>query len=329
MNKINIAIIGAGLIGKKRAQALLKIPNSSLDYVYDINKEASDKFAKEYKCKVVKNIEEILNDTNISLVIIAIRHKDAAELAPKILRRKDVLMEKPIGRNLIETKKIINAAQRHKTKLFAGFNYRFYPHIQEGLSFIKNKKLGKIISSTFTIGHAAFLGYEKTWKMDKDLCGGGVILDPGIHMVDLMQTFFGTPKNLQVFSNNIGWKNKVEDEAFLVFTFSDKTISHHHYSLNMAKNTFEIEIIGTKGMIRISGRGGNYGPMRFLFVPRWFWQPGNGEIIKEEYGQEDQSFYLELKSVFENIRTKKNVNTYTEYIKSMKVIDKIYNKQKL
>lgn len=326
MNKVGVAIIGAGLIGKKRAEALLEIPNTSLEYIYDINKEVANAFAKEYRCQVAENIENVLNNSSIGLVIIAIRHKDAAELAPIILRKKNVLMEKPIGRNLKETKAIINAAKRYKTKLFVGFNYRFYPHIQEALSFIKNEKIGKIISSIFTIGHAAFPGYEKTWKMDKDLCGGGVILDPGIHMIDLMLTFFGVPKSLQAFSSRIGWKTKVEDEAFVIFVFSDNTISQHHYSLNMAKNTFEIEIIGTKGIIRMSGRGGNYGPIQFLFAPRWFWQTGNGKIIKKEYGKEDQSLYLELKSVIADILTKKSGDTYTEFISDMKLIDKIYNK---
>ncbi len=318
--------MGAGLIGKKRAEALLKIPNSTLRYIYDINKVASKTFAKQYKSKVAENIDEILSDQKTNLVIIAIRHKDAAALAPSVLKKKNVLIEKPIGRNLSETRKIINAAKRYNTKLFAGFNYRYYPHLQKALSFIKHKKLGQIISSTFKIGHAAFPGYEKTWKMDKDLCGGGVFLDPGVHMLDLMQLLHGKPETLDAFSNRIGWKSKVEEEAFLVFTFSDKTISEHHYSLNLAKNTFMIELIGTKGTLTLSGRGGNYGPMRLVYIPRWFWQPDSDKIIEEDYGIVDQSFYFELKSIINDIiANKKQESIFPEFLSVMKLIDTIYN----
>lgn len=323
MKKIRVAIIGAGLIGKKRAEAIKKISEYSLVYIYDINKKAADDFSKLYDCQVVKNLNDILNDKTIDLVIIAIRHKDAAILTPRVLEKKNVLLEKPLGRNFIEAQKIIDTAKKYNRMLSVGFSFRCYPHIRLAKKYLENKKLGKIISSTFKIGHAAFPGYEKTWKMDKDLCGGGVILDPGIHMIDLMFTLIGKPQKQHVYMSSKGWNSKVEDEAFMIFEYANKSISSHHYSLNFSKNTFFIEIIGTKGTLRLEGRAGNYGDMTFSFTPKWFWL-NKKETIMKNFGDNDTSFYEELKELATKINKRNQSNDYASYLDSMKILDTLY-----
>ena len=155
--------------------------------------------------------------------------------------------------------------------------------------YLNDKKLGKIISSSFIIGHAAHPGYEKTWKMNKELCGGGVILDPGIHMIDLMNFRLGEPKSSKIFTSSLGWQTKVEDEAWLTFKYNDKSTSNHHYNLNMTKNSFAIEIIGKKGIKRLSGRGGFYVSIKFAFYVRLHWQD-NKNNIKKEFSNDDKSF---------------------------------------
>lgn|SRR3989344_157833 len=324
MKKINVAIIGAGLMGQKRAEAVLKIPECKLAYVYDIQKQTSANFATKFRCEISKSIDDIINNRFIDIVFLCIRHKDAAKLAPLILSKKNLLLEKPVGRNYQECRKIVDSALKNKTLLFAGFNYHFYPHISELEKTISGGNLGEIISSRFVIGHAAFPGYEKTWKMNKNLCGGGVILDPGIHMIDLMISFFGYPKSFNTTINNIGWKTEVEDEVSILFKFKKNSFSTHHYSLNFAKNKLEIEIIGTKGVARATGRGGNYGPMKFEYIPRWHWK--RALKIKEKiFGNEDSSFYNELLYYFHNWKFPEKIRSkYNTYKLSMKLIDSLF-----
>lgn len=325
MKSYTIAIIGAGLIGKKRADALKKIPNTSLAGIYDISDTISKTFAKNYQCNIYKSIDEIIHDPTINFVILAIRHKDAAEIAPLVLQFKPLLMEKPMGRFTGETKLIIASARKHKNNVFVGFNYEYYPHIKLAKQYIKEKKLGNIISSTFILGHAAEPGYESSWKMDKDLCGGGVIIDPGIHMIDLMLQLFGKPSQQLGISSKLGWNTNVEDEAFITFTFPDGSISQHHYSLNMAKNTCFIEFIGTAGVLRLQGRGGRYGSMQFELVPRWHWQ-ANEKIIHNDFGQCDDSFYEELLAILhEGKKTISEQETrYKRYENGMDIITSLY-----
>lgn len=323
MKQISIAIIGAGLIGKKRADAIQQIPGFTLKCIFDVNTQAMEAFAKTYSCKTASSIEAILADTSIDLVILAIAHKPAAELAPHILSYKHLLIEKPLGRTYSEAEKIVTAAKTSGKQLFVGFNYHFYEHVQLAQEYVSKGIIGDVVSSTFTIGHAAQPGYEKTWKMSKDICGGGVILDPGIHFIDLMIMFFGIPKRYSSLTNNLGWNTEVEDEATITFLMQNNTFSIHHYSLNFSQNTFYIEIVGTKGVIRLSGRGGNYGDMTFSFTPKWHWQTGEKVILKN-FGKEDTSFYKELLHVHEDLNANRE-EPYEKFLASMKLLDNLYS----
>lgn len=317
----NVAIIGAGLIGRKRADALKKISGFKLTHIFDLNRAATKSFIESYPSKEAESIESIIENPDIDLVILAIRHKDAAILAPKILKKKNLLIEKPSGRNLKEAQKIVDTASQNKTQLFVGFNYPFYPHIQLVHHYLQKGLIGDVISSKFVIGHAAFPGYEKTWKMDKDLCGGGIILDPGVHMLDLMIHFFGYPKTFHIAANKEGWHSEVEDEASIIFEYPKKIFSMHHYSLNFAKNKMEIEIVGTKGTVTASGRGGNYDTMKFEFIPRWHWKTKKPIIVKK-FKDEDTSFYEELVSYKKILNQKKSfTQNYSYFLQTMKLFD--------
>ncbi|OGK21575.1 hypothetical protein A3C23_01690 [Candidatus Roizmanbacteria bacterium RIFCSPHIGHO2_02_FULL_37_13b] len=326
MKKLSVSIIGTGLIGQKRAEAIIRIQGFKLYSAFDINETALKTFVKKYNCIQAKNIEEIIDVKTIDLVILAIPHQYAAEIAPKIIKYKNLLLEKPVGRNLKETTRIVGNVEKYHHLLFAGFNCHYYPHIKLLIDYIEQNKLGQIISSSFNLGHASYPGYEKTWKMNKELCGGGVILDPGIHMIDLMISIFDVPSSVDLSTNSLGWQMAVEDEAFLIFKFNNGSISQHHYSLNLAQNTLFIEVVGSKGIVRITGRGGNYGNMKFEFTPRWFWKT-NQKIVKEDFGSEDNSFYDEMVDIKIKLRSKKfdYVQENNRFLKTMQLIDQIYN----
>lgn len=320
MKKITVAIIGAGLIGKKRADALKRIPEYSLKTIFDVNKKAMNDFAEMYHCDPANSVDTILKDPTIDMVILAIAHKPAAEMAPKIVAEKHLLIEKPLGRNSEEAKSIITAAQKSGKKLFVGFNYIYYPHIKKAFAELKKGTIGELVSSTFRIGHAAEPGYENSWKMSKEMCGGGVIIDPGIHFLHLMISEIGYPEHFMATAINLGWKTEVEDEAVIVFQLKDQIISSHHYSLNMSHNTLFIELIGTKGVIRATGRSGNYGLMKYSFVPRWHWK-NQEPVVYEEFDNKDDSFFMELQDIVTKLNKKRD---YTEYIDTMKLLDSLY-----
>lgn len=324
LNILNAVIIGTGLIGNKRADAILELPQYKLVSAFDVNPESLDKFCQKYNCHK-SNLNQIIHNDTIDLVILAINHQEAARLAPKILRYKNLLMEKPIGRNIKETKRIINIATKYKHNLFGGFNYHFYPHITKAKQMIQHNIVGDILSSTFIIGHGAQPSYEKTWKMDKKLCGGGVIIDPGVHMIDLMTFLIGISKKYTVIKNSLGWNTSVEDEAAIVFQYPNNSFSIHHYSLNLSKNTLFIEIVGSKGTLRLNGRGGNYGDMTLNFTPKWHWID-NKPIIDHNYGKVDNSFFEELQHIYKILNQSK-IPDYTIYLNNMKIISNIYRKK--
>jgi predicted dehydrogenase len=320
MKKIHVAIIGAGLIGKKRAEAIQKLDQFSLERIFDVNTDAMNDFAERYACAKAESVDSIIKDTSIDLVVLAIAHKPAAEMAPDIVAHKHLLIEKPLGRNLKEAQAITEAAEKSGKHVFVGFNYIYYPHIRKAFEELHKGTVGELISSTLRIGHAAEPGYEKTWKMSKEVCGGGVIIDPGIHLLHLMISHIGYPDDFSVTSTNKGWNTDVEDEALIVFRHKDITFSTHHYSLNLSRNTLFIELIGTKGVIRATGRGGNYGSMKYSFVPRWHWKT-NEKVISEDFGKEDSSFFDEMKDIPERLESAPD---YSDYLETMKLLNALY-----
>ena len=108
---MNVAIIGAGLIGKKRAFALDK--NDCLLLVCDINKNSSKRLANEFSVDYTDNINDIINNINIDIVIISVINKYTAEIAVAMLKSgKNVLCEKPLGRNTEESQAILLATEK-------------------------------------------------------------------------------------------------------------------------------------------------------------------------------------------------------------------------
>jgi predicted dehydrogenase len=136
-----------------------------------------------------------------------------------------------------------------------------------------------------------------------------------------MITALGYPDDFSMTASTLGWESEVEDEAIIVFRFHDITMSTHHYSLNMSQNTLFIEFIGTKGVIRVTGRGGNYGSMKYSFVPRWHWKT-NEPVIEEDFGKEDNSFLSEMEDIVNKLKGKSD---YAIYTSTMKLLDALYS----
>ena len=176
-----VGIIGCGLIGSKRAKSLRE--NSKLIACADIDNEKAKSFAKEHKVlKVFKSAEELVKEKDIDIVIISTLHDSLAYLTTlAILECKHVLVEKPAARSSSELLKVIDIAKNAKTKVHVGFNHRYHRAFQKAKSIIKNKLLGELMFIRARYGHGARLGYEKEWRADPKLSGGGELIDQGFN----------------------------------------------------------------------------------------------------------------------------------------------------
>lgn len=324
---MNVAIIGAGIIGKKRATALPK--GVKLHTICDINLERAEALALEFKCKSEHDWKKVVKDPNIQAVIVSTINKYLAQITKEaILQKKHVLVEKPGAKNLLELKKIA-LVFKNKTVLMYGYNHRYHPAILMAKKIIDSKKYGKVLFIRAKYGHGGRLGYEKEWRFNKDLAGGGELLDQGVHLIDLTNYFCGELSDVLGTTNKLFWRSELEDSAFFILRNKKGPIAHLSASCVEWKNIFCFEVILQTAKIQIDGLGKSYGREKLTLYTM---KPEMGPPQIEEFlfDEKDTSWEEETKHFFDLIRKKKyNNQSLNDAIYTLSIVDKLYRKKSL
>jgi predicted dehydrogenase len=290
-----IIICGLGLIGKQRYSALVEAGYSSENIlVYDPNLSTLSK-SRDF---IQIDMKEFESDIDVERVIVSTPHFYSADIAGRFLDfGAKVLMEKPMGRNLAEAKQLYQNI--NSKNLSIGFNYRFMPAVQILRQEIQNNSLGEIHTIRLELGHGGSPSDRKSWKLNPVAAGGGALLDPGIHLLDLMGYIFGCNVENTQIAGALDWKGfwlTGIEETVSAIGYFNSTIVNFHVSLVSWKTRFEIEVIGTDGYFRISGRGRSDGPQIITKGKRWGWQTSTSQEDSEErivLATEDKSIKVE------------------------------------
>jgi len=325
----NVAIIGAGLIGRKRDLALKRIKEAKLKVIVDVVPERAESLAREFDCDWGTEWQKVISRNDIDVVIVATVNKYLAEISIRSLEnKKHVLCEKPLGRNVEESIKILKASIKNKVVLKVGFNHRFHPAIEKAKEIVDKGEIGKIMFFRCRYGHGGRPDYEREWRADKELCGGGELLDQGIHVVDLFRWFAGEFDEALGYTPTFFWKIEVEDNAFAFFKKRDGVIAFMHTSWTQWKNLFSFEIFGGKGYLIINGLGGSYGKEILKVGKR---KPGGGIPEEEvmEFEGDDISWQKELTEFFAAIDERREAggSGYDGY-KANLMIEAVYQSAK-
>lgn len=319
---MNVGIIGCGLIGNKRAKSILA-NGDRVVMACDTNLSSLTDFGFRYNCKITHMFEELVANPDIDAVVISTPNKYIKQLSTEALYYgKHVLCEKPPGRNLEETKEIARVAKKTGKTVKVGFNHRFHPGISYAKSLCDNNVVGDIMYIRSVYGHGGREGYEKEWRMDKEISGGGELLDQGVHIIDLSRWFLG--EFAEVFGDleSCYWKEGIEDNVFAFLRTEDKKVSQFQTSWTQWKNKFSFEIYGNDGYILVNGLGGSYGKETVTVGKR-----SNKGIPTEDscIFDYDDSWDKE----WDNFATaiKMNIHPYSDIedaVKTMEIVDAIY-----
>ncbi len=173
-----------------------------------------------------------------------------------------VICEKPLAMNVSECDDMIAVAEKHARRLFVAHNMRTMPQFRKIKQLIDSQRLGKVFLADFQ-----YLGYEverlndtNNWKGTKDKAGGGVLLDGGYHVVDLVNYCFGMPENVKAVMQRsvVTAENKEEDNALLLAEYPGKLIANVVASFSAKTEGSEkgptlmlkVAVYGTKGTVR-------------------------------------------------------------------------------
>ncbi|MDF2922251.1 MAG: oxidoreductase [Paenibacillaceae bacterium] len=201
MDKLNIALIGAGSISGSHGQAYERNPHAVLAAVCDLNEERARQAAKRYGCrKVTTDYREIMADSDIDAVSVCTWNNAHAEISIAALQAgKHVLVEKPLCMSVEEALRVREAARASDRVLQVGFVRRYDPNAQMLKRFADAGEFGDIYYAKAS--SIRRLGNPGGWFSDIARSGGGPLIDIGVHVIDLSWYMMGKPKPVSVSAN--------------------------------------------------------------------------------------------------------------------------------
>ena len=328
MKKYNTAIIGYGVVGKRRFYYINKNTLFKIKYISDI------RFKKNFNKNNIKyyvNYLELLKN-KIDVVFVTLPNYLAAKVTAECLKRKiHVFCEKPPSKNLIELKKVIKIEKKNKSiKLMYGFNHRYHDSVREAKKIINNGKYGKIVFLRGVYGKSQIVTYKKNdWRSQRKFSGGGILLDQGIHLLDIIRYFFGDFIEFKSFISNKYWNHDVEDNAFALMRNRAGIIASIHSTATQWQHKFNLEIVLEKAIIVLNGilsGSKTYGKETLTIISRAGAKSDDKAKKKKIYYKNDNSWRDEINeflNILKNNLKVKNGNSKDAY-NVMKMIQKIY-----
>ncbi len=253
MTKLKVAIAGYGVVGKRRKECVDRHPDIEVvavcDQTFDGDGEFADgvRFHKKYK-KLLTN--------DIDILIVCMTNDIAAEVTVAGLEfGLHVFCEKPPGRSIEDIVKVRECEKLHPSqKLMYGFNHRYHESVRDALEILHSRKLGKVINMKGVYGKAKLITFNQPlWRTKREIAGGGVLLDQGIHMVDLMRLFAGDFTDVHSFISNKHWNYNVEDNAYALMRTDNGIVAMLHSSATQWRHKFNLDINFEKGSIILGG----------------------------------------------------------------------------
>jgi len=318
-----VGIVGCGLIGQKRAKALGA--GGRLAACADIDNSRAETLAYSSRANVFRDWRELVWSPLVDVVIVATLHDSLAEITRTAAEAgKHVLVEKPAARTASELEPVMAAAAKHGVKVHVGFNHRYHRSLRKAKEIVESGALGELMFIRARYGHGARLGYEKEWRSNPALSGGGELIDQGPHLIDLSRWFLGEMTEVQGFAHTYFWDMPVDDNGFMMLKTGKKQVAFLHASCTEWKNLFSMEIYGKLGKVDLSGLGGSYGLEKVTWY-KMLPQMGPPETITWEYPMGDDSWAVEVAEFYDDIRLNRDPAAgLSDAYAALKIIEKIY-----
>jgi predicted dehydrogenase len=327
-SQLYFAQIGCGLVGKKRAAAMGKIPGAALRYACDIDAARAAELARTVAgCRAAADIAAVLADKSVRAVIVSTLNSTLAPVAREAVRAgRHVLIEKPGALRADDLRELRDEAKKTGALVRVSYNHRFHPALRKAREIADAGTLGTLLFVRGRYGHGGRKGYDREWRADPALSGGGELIDQGVHLIDLAGWFLGEFAAVEGHAATYFWDMKVDDNAFLSLRTADGRTAWLHASCTEWKNLFSFEIYGRDGKLSIDGLGGSYGVERLSFF-KMLPEMGPPETTIWEYPRGDDSWRLEMLEFLDDIRLgREPVPGLAEAIRVLDVVERIYKK---
>jgi predicted dehydrogenase len=252
--KLRVGIAGYGVVGKRRHEFIDAHP--ALQVVAVCDRVLEDGAALPGGIRCHSDYRTLLTE-ELDILFVCMTNDLAPDVTIAGLERGlHVFCEKPPGRTVEDVERVIATERSQPTRrLKYGFNHRYHDSVKDALALVAAGALGKVINLRGVYGKSKFIsfGQHSDWRTDRAIAGGGILLDQGIHMVDLMRLFAGEFETIHSFVSNDYWRHDVEDNAYALMRTGTGIVAMLHSSATQWRHRFQLDITLERGAIVLSG----------------------------------------------------------------------------
>ena len=256
---MRFGLVGAGEIGRVRADALRRSPSCRLAAVADVAPDRARAAARVSTASVYTDYRQLLDQSDLDAVIVSTPPDIHEEVAMAALERgKHVLCEKPFAPTLDACRRLLRTARRSGLTLATGFNQRYFPAIKFVRHTVESGEIGELSFVRAFTGHTGLSEFREPWMHERARVGGGAFMDNGLHLIDLIDGLLGEVTEVFGLASGRVWRlDSAEDNGFALMRNRQGAVASLHASwTEWTGYRFFIEAYGDRGMVRAS-----YAPM--------------------------------------------------------------------
>ncbi len=326
--KLQVGIAGYGVVGKHRREFVDQHPALVTTAVCDLYFKEPGLI--DDGLKVFPHYKQLLEEP-LDALFVCLPNYLAAEVTMAGLEKgMHVFCEKPPGRDVSDIEQVINTEAKFPDLVLKyGFNHRFHDSVRNALKIVESKELGEVINLRGVYGKSKIIPFSGGWRAERKYAGGGILLDQGIHMVDLMRLFCGEFEDVKSFITNSYWKHDVEDNAYALMRDRQGRIAMLHSSATQWQHRFMLEIALTEGYLELRGiltGSKSYGQEKLIIGRRD--ESDKGSLRREMVTYlEDNSWRDEVYEFADAIVNGNDIKSGTskDALATMKLVYRIYN----
>jgi len=326
---INVGIIGYGKMGKIRHDVANAIDGVNVVSIYDPS-------VVKAEINIEKSADDIINNSVIDAVFICTPNYLNKPFTIQSLQvGKHVFCEKPPAFTAKDVKEIRTVEKESGKVLMYGFNHRHHDSIKKMKKLIDEREFGKVLWMRGRYGKSVNEKYYDNWRAKRKYAGGGILIDQGIHMIDLFLHLGGDFDTVHASVSNLYWNLNVEDNVFATLENSETGLAASlHSTMTQWRHLFSLEVFLEKGYLILNGlktSSNSYGneiltiTKNRSIAPAATWE--DEEHIRfhtnDSWQSEAEDFITAI-----NEKRKVSIGTSDDALKLMKIIDKIYEFRK-
>ena len=324
-----VGIIGYGKMGQIRHKVISAFEDVQVQSIYDPE-------IVDTEIEKAQNSDQIIENPEIDAVFTCTPNYLNKPLTIQSLKAgKHVFCEKPPAFTAKDIEEIRAVEKESGKVLMYGFNHRHHASIKYMKKLVDDKEFGKILWMRGRYGKSVDETFYDNWRAKKELAGGGILIDQGIHMLDLFLHLGGNFDNVHASVSNLYWNLSVEDNVFATLENTKTGLAASlHSTMTQWRHLVSLEVFLEKGYLVLNGlktSSNAYGEEILTIAKNRSTAPA--ATWKDEKNityHTDESWESELTEFFSAIKSNREVKlgNSSDALKLMKIVDKIYSFKK-